>query len=992
MNRCLCLSIYTLIYLGGALTPVIFTFTEVLAACVVQGSNQPGNNPTSGQTIICADNLDTQGVNGPNATGVTVEIQAPAGGISVTGQPGVILGDDATVTVAAPSRPINTQGDSAVGIDVLNGATITINGVVATAGEVSAGIAAGDRVIITIDDGTVRTGGGQSPSITIGSDSTVEVTGTSRIATGNSNSDAVVLAGEQSTLTVGTDAIVTTSSGMSNPVQVDGASSTVNVSGDVRSSSGDATAILGTATAQNLVINIRNGGVVTAQSSNSNAIEITSTGAVITVENGGEVRISSGNSAAIISGRGATVNIDGTVSASSSASQGVVLGDGSTLTVQSRGVIETSSSESQAVLIDDLASTATVNVERGGNIDAVGAQAIVDRGMTDTTVEVDGTVFGGSSEPVLDMGAGNDTITVNGTVRATSANPVIALGAGDDTLSDNSSQTIEGPGTLATGGSGMDTLNLNNGTANDSSRYSGFETVNVGANSNPNDPANGRGSTFNVTNNQSGNQINPQSGGTVNVRDGGTIDLRADSGSGTGSGQQGGVINFEAGSTANVQSANQIGTQPSQEFTNTTFADGTRVSASSEFVRGTASNNTSTGRGEIALQSDFSNGARTENSAGFGSALNSLVASNILSSAQQAALNELIGQASTAADAEALLSQISGEIGAQAAASGLQAATQFNSVLLPANSSETRLSTFSSERPSAFIASSGLKTSDSSDSSALALDSSATANNGVWVSGFGGFVDADTNPASTAFNSDTYGLAIGYDRDVALENIDAAMFGLGVGYSDTDVDGIGDSVDVSAYSIGSYFEAARGPLTGNVAASYSYQDIGNSDAGIDGSGNIFVASSEGFYNLSQDANFVVGPIGRLGATFGSYGGFNVGTDVLEVTYSDTDFSRFTAGLGVRVGGQTQTDIGLLLLNLDLLYEGVLGKETVQFDGQLANSAVSVAAPFANDDGFLVSAGAGLAFSENTSLGLRYAATLGDNVQSHRGEIRLSIQF
>ncbi|EDX84489.1 hypothetical protein S7335_2186 [Synechococcus sp. PCC 7335] len=987
MNQRFRLSVFTLVCLGSAFIPSLTVTDRAIAACIVENTETaesegtPGNNPTSRQTIVCANNLDNAGVNGPAANQVTVQIQAPAGGISVTGQPGILLGNSATITVEGPGRPINTSGDSATGIDVLEGATITINGVVSTSGEVSPGVTTGENATITVDGGTVRTGGGESPAISAGADSTVEIIGNARIETGNSNSDAIVLAGENGKLTVGSEAIVTTSSGMSNPIQVDGAGSSVTVAGDVRSSSGNATAIFGTA--ENITITVQDGGVVTAQSSNSNAIEITSTGAIITVENGGEVKISSGNSAAIVSGDNGTVNLDGTVTASSSQSQGVMLGNGAELNVRSRGIIETSSSESQAVLIDEMAATATVNVERGGNIDAVGAQAIVDRGMTNTTVVVDGTVFGGSSEPVLDLGAGDDTVTVNGTVRASSASPVIDLGEGNDTLNDNSSQTIEGPGILASGGSGMDTLNLSNGKPNDSTQYSGFEMTNVGRNNNPEDPANGQETTFEVTDDQSGNQINAREGGRVNVQEGGTADVTPDTEEGSGSGQQGGTTRFAPGSTANVRTENRTGPQATQQFSNTRFEGGTRVRTGSGFVRGTAANNEETRRGEIAIESDFANEASGENARSFGNALNELAADSTRTSEQQAALDELIAQASSIEEAQTLVARISGEIGAQTAASGVRAAALFNSVLLPSNSSDARrnLSTAAGVTTPVLIA------TKQADGIEIVEED---ANNGVWVSGFGGAVDVDDNEFSTDFNSGTYGLAVGYDRALRLGSNLAAV-GVGIGYFNTDVDGTGDSANINAYSLGAYFEGARGPLTGNVAASYSYLDIGNGNFG-DGNGNIFVASSEGFYNLSRSDNFIVGPLGQVGVAFGGYSGFDSEGSAIAVNYDGEGISQVNAGFGVRVGGQTDTGAGLLSLNLDLLYAGALGDRTIQFDGQLANSTVSTAAPFANDDSFLVGAEAGLAISDSTTVGVRYDGEFGGDIRSHSGELKVLFQF
>ena len=330
---------------------------------------------------------------------------------------------------------------------------------------------------------------------------------------------------------------------------------------------------------------------------------------------------------------------------------------------------------------------------------------------------------------------------------------------------------------------------------------------------------------------------------------------------------------------------------------------------------------------------------------------------------EEGALNRLIEQAPTAAEAEALLSNISGEIGAQTAASGVQAAALFNSALLPSNSRDAGRS--------------------------LAANQDGDGN--VWFSGLGGFVDTDENSDSTAFDSNTYGVVVGYDYALNSGSLEAATVGVGVGYSNTDVNGRGDSSSVDAYSLGAYFEGANGPMTGNVAAAYSYQTLGNGDFSTS-SGNLFTVSSEGFYNLGKSDRFVVGPIGRIGATFGGYGSFSSEEGDFNIDYDSDSISQITTGLGVRVGGLAETGAGPLSLNLDLLYAGALGERSTQFDGELANSAVSVAAPFANSNGLFIGAEAGLSVSKSTTVGVRYNGEIGGDIQSHSGEIRVSVGF
>ena len=1006
MRNYRCLSTFTLVllFLSGALKPFNFFIVEALAACTIQGNaqNEPAAGalePANGQSVTCSD-ADTAGVNAPNSTGVTVTVESPDGSISVTDNPGIRLGNDATVVVEGTDRPVTVNGNDVRAIEVGNMADITVQGVVSTTGDFSSAIVTGEsakveidggqgrrqtastengtngstdsEVVIVSDGGIVTTSGAQAAAVSVGAGSMVDAIGRSQISTTGANADAVVLNGTGSRLNVGENATVTTTGSMSNAVQMAGTGSRLDIDGTVSSGAENTAAVMGTA--NSILINVQDGGVVTALSLGSNAIEMTGTGARITIANGGEVKVAAGNSVAVIAGSDAVVTVEGTVSAAGDGSQGIVIGDGASLTVASQGRIETASGVTQAVSISDMASSATVNVASGGTIDASGTQALVDAGATNTSIMIDGSVTGGGDVSVLALGDGNDNVTINGSVVSTGTAPVIDLGNGDDTLNDNSSQTIAGPGLLSSGGNGTDTLNLNNGKINNSANYTGFDITNVGRNNNPGDPLNGNGTTLNVTDNQTGNQINISPGSTLNVSSGGVVDLRADTDTNP-SGVPGNTITFADGATANVQVANETGTQQPQTFSSTTFAPGTVVNTSSGFIRGVASNNAGTGAGQITLSSDFTHSAQTSNGRSMGNALNALADSTGLSTAQQNALNQLLADASTTTAGEAKLTSLSGEVNAQAAASGVNAAMQFNNALLPSgNRGNSR----------------GATIATNPDRAGRVFEQPAVGN-GVWVSGLGSLFDVDRNDDSTAFEASGYGVAVGYDRAAQLGTFGTAVFGVGAGYSSTDVSGMSDSADVSTFSLGTYLEGSKGPISGHVAASYSSQDI-SSDVSSGGGGNIFAVSSEAFYNLQPNGGFAVGPIGRLGAAFGSYEGFSTESDTFSVDYDGADVSQVTGAVGVRIGGQSPIDVGFMAMNLDLLYESSLGDNTVQFDGQLGESAVSIASPTMNQSGFFVGAEAALAISDSSSVGFRYHGNLGSDIQSHTGEIKFSLMF
>ena len=631
-----------------ALTLATATPEAAYAECTVDGmAMNPASNPMSGQTITCANNLDNDGVVNSDADDVTVNIDAPAGGISVTGQAGVRLGDGATVNVAGGSnRPINTSGDNAPGIDVGNGATINIGGQVATSGGNSGAIRTGDDSEVTVD-GTVRTGGGMSDAISVGANSSVTLNDGALVTTGNSMSDAILLRGDNSSLTVNSGARVTTSSGMSNPIQVDGNMATVDIAGEVRSSSGNSSAIL--VNGDDITLTIQDGGFVTAQSSNSNAIEVTGSGAQITLERGSEVVISSGNSVGVVTGSMATLDVAGTISASSSQSQGVVLGDGSTINIMEMGLIETSSSGSQAVLVAEDASTATINVMSGGEIDAVGAQAIVDEGMTDTTVNVSGTIFGGSSEATLDLGGGDDMVVIEtgGLIEASSANPAIVFGAGSDTLTIRQADGLTGPGMLGDFGEGMDTLNVEAGEYR-SSQFMNLETVNVGGSGGgsggggmmsmaelqdvPRVPIfmESDGGTYVVDSAVPDQTVNVMGSGSARVTEGGEVGTINNSGGGSTDVESGGSVNesnnSDGGST-NVNEGGNVDTANNDSGGSTNVNNGGNVGESNASNGGSTNvnegGNVDRANAESGGSTNVNNGGRVgESRAGNGGSVN----------------------------------------------------------------------------------------------------------------------------------------------------------------------------------------------------------------------------------------------------------------------------------------------------------------------------------------------------------------------------------
>ncbi|WMS44516.1 hypothetical protein RDV64_09070 [Acuticoccus sp. MNP-M23] len=1011
-----------------AATPSVAFADCVLAMPSSTGS---GNNPPSGSTVNCANNLDNDGVVNAGANDVTVNVEGPAGGISTTGAPGILLGNGATINVSSQSnRPINTSGDSAGGIDVLDDASITVGGQVTTSGENSEGIFTGSGAMVEVQStGRVSTGGGKSAGISVGANSTVDLRGEGGdigavVTTGNSNSDAVVLGGANGTLNIENGAQVTTSSGMSNPVQVDGENGTVNVSGRVQSSSGNATAILGTA--RGLNVTVEDGGFVTAQSSGSNAIESQGRGASITVASGGEVRISSGNSAGIVSGDNAIVTVAGTVSASSSASQGVILGNNAELVIEDSGIIETSSSESQAVLVSSSATTASITVNRAGSIDAVGAQAIVDEGETETTVTVDGTVFGGSSDPVLDMGAGNDTVTVNGTVRGSSANPVIDLGAGNDTLTNASSRTISGPGKLVDAGSGGDTLNVSTGNSQRSSRYSGFETTNVSRNTNPNDPQMGQTTTFVVDNNQSNNNVNAREGGNANVNSGGSVrsltardggqasvnrggsagNVRAQgtgsavtvqnggtAGARTNAASGGGSVSFARGSTANIDANGFAGNGQGVDYNGVNFDPSTSVDLGNRaFVSADASGSAVTFG---FAPNVFRRNGNTNNTRAAGAAIDAALVrdASFLDNKRNIAL-------ARQERAVPILSRVSGETVAELGVGMVNAGSLFNTALRGGGSAAERSFVYGYPASSAPVGTpSGVAISAVPDNlesapqkrfgADLALEPlqpiPPAPRFGVWVAALGGFFDIDSGP-STGADGYTAGVALGVERQFLMAS-GSVTAGLGVGYTYTEVNNTVYDNDANGYHVGAYVNGQFDLLDVSAAASYAYfaSDVGNQN----GDSQVVTLGADAAYNIGGRfaEPLILGPVGRLQFNYADIGRTGplgpLGTTV------GGDFAQLLAAAGVRIG--TKFNGGSVYA--DVMYERVIGDDNLVLSGNFAGGpGFNVGASTGDRDRLLLRAGANFDISEQGSFSLEGTTTYDGNWTNAGGMARFTFRF
>ena len=790
-------------------------------------------------------------------------------------------------------------------------------------------------------------------------------------------------------------------------------------------------------------------GFVTAQSSNSNAIEVTGTGAQITLERGSEVRISSGNSVGIVSGDMATVDIAGEVSASSSSSQAIVLGDGSTLNIMEMGVVSTSSSESQAVRIAEGASTATINVMSGGEIDAVGAQAVLDEGMTNTMVTVSGTVFGGSSEAVMALGGGDDMVTIEsgGLIEGSSANPVIEFGMGSDTLTIQQADGLTGPGMLGDFGAGEDTLNVEAGDYT-SSQFSNLETVNVGGGSGSGTAASalsmsalrsadmsqffapvrmsGGSASYTVDDNQSEQTINANSGGTVTVSDGGTagtvnsdggttnvenggsvMNSNASNGGSTNVSQGGTVMESRAGNggSVNVSSGGDAGRVQSDMGGNVTVGDGGRGRVDS----GSGNGGTINFQSGSTADMDAGASARTETMR--------VAGANFESGSRVNNRNSIFLSSTAAGDT------VTTSLDANAFAAGVAGTGVTNANTLSAAAGLDRIAQAGTDDPTLDALGANIVLASANDVPALFNqiaregDVQAAATSLVGAQGFNNMLRAGTQPIATFgpegagvwvggayqnvsvdggarsdFDTSSYSAAVGVEAEFGLFGLDGTRAGVALGYTNSDLDSPAGDADVDAWNVGAYAGGSYGPGRFDTAVSYTRASIEN--ASIDENADILNGRLELGFDVLGDANLGgnIQPFVRLAGTYGNFSSFEA-TGPVGTAFRDEDFSQGVAGIGLRLG-ESVIEAGAVRVSAEAAYEHVFGDRALGFDADLGTStdAFRISHQVADKDRLAVGAQIGAVSLAGMGVALRYDGRYGSDVTDHTASLRVSKHF
>lgn len=271
---------------------------------------------------------------------------------------------------------------------------------------------------------------------------------------------------------------------------------------------------------------------------------------------------------------------------------------------------------------------------------------------------------------------------------------------------------------------------------------------------------------------------------------------------------------------------------------------------------------------------------------------------------------------------------------------------------------------------------------------------------GMWFESFGQWSDQDKENGLPGYDADVFGVAIGLDKLFS----DRYLFGIGFGYSDTNIDmdrNQGDG-DISTYygSIYGSFFNEKGYLDG--IFSYGRQDYSSkrrieigtiqSTARSDHDGESLSAMVEGGLNFDYRP-WVLQPFANLQYIYLDEDGFTEkGADGLNQKVESRDTDALVSELGLRISRIVQMETGLLIPEASLawLYDFDLDDRVVKssFAGQ-PWTAFTIEGMDTEQNG--AAAGFGITFQGKSGFkpSLKYAGEFRDGYKSHAvtGELR-----
>ncbi|MCY6379941.1 autotransporter outer membrane beta-barrel domain-containing protein [Hoeflea prorocentri] len=282
----------------------------------------------------------------------------------------------------------------------------------------------------------------------------------------------------------------------------------------------------------------------------------------------------------------------------------------------------------------------------------------------------------------------------------------------------------------------------------------------------------------------------------------------------------------------------------------------------------------------------------------------------------------------------------------------------------------------------------------------------------AWLSGLGGFDEADTTAVAPGYQADSYGVAGGIHFEGTATGFDWLLGGA-IGYTRSNVTSGAGSSDVDTVHIGAYGRIEQGPMRLLAQLSYGLQDYdftravpaggGIAIATGNAGGHLLAASLAGAYDIAPRLGFGqayglrVAPAAALGYVYSHRNNFTeTGAGILNQAYSAADFGRGYLRTGFELSAVTQLDGGTMFRPRGgLHWEWGFGDDNLVVGSTAlaaAGSSFSSAGAIEADSGFVAAAGFDLDFNPSTTAQFFYEGTFFDGGDSHRLGGGLKMKF
>ena len=291
----------------------------------------------------------------------------------------------------------------------------------------------------------------------------------------------------------------------------------------------------------------------------------------------------------------------------------------------------------------------------------------------------------------------------------------------------------------------------------------------------------------------------------------------------------------------------------------------------------------------------------------------------------------------------------------------------------------------------------------------------------MWGAGLGSDVTVDDTATLGGWDSSTFGVAFGIERQLAEDPFGfglPVLVGISAGYTSSTVTSGGSSADIDSFHVGTYATTQIGALSIASASAFGHQSyemtrvipIGAGAVTAEGETDGFslASSIEAHYDLNQGLDLFAGdpdhalaalrfgPLAGVTTLYAEQDGFTeTGAGILNLAVAGTDVSQTVTALGFAVGTTRAAGANLVSLDGRIAWEHVFGDLDVTTN---SNLAVLPAATFATRSApidrnrLAIGVGTALELNDTVSAHARYDGRFSDGYTDHRGSAGITVRF